>query len=41
VLGRRRLLAFDREQCDAVTACLREAQPAIASSVDEVFAALT
>jgi hypothetical protein len=41
VLGRRRLLAFDRDYCDAVTACLRDAQPAIASAVDEVFAALT
>jgi hypothetical protein len=41
VLGRRRLLAFDRDHCDAITACLREAQPSIAASVDEVFAALT
>jgi hypothetical protein len=41
VLGRRRLLAFDSEVLPTVTACLRDAQPAIASSVDEVFAALT
>lgn len=40
VLSRRRLLAFDREHCAAVTACLRDAQPAIAASVPEVFAAL-
>ena len=40
VLGARRLLAFDRAHCDAVTACLRAAQPSIAASVDEVFAAL-
>jgi hypothetical protein len=40
VLSRRRLLAFDRACCDAVTACLRDAQPAISASVDEVFAAL-
>jgi hypothetical protein len=40
VLSRRRLLAFDREHCAAVTACLRDAQPSIAASVDEVFAAL-
>jgi hypothetical protein len=37
VLGRRRLLAFDRAHCDAVTACLRDAQPAIAASVDDVL----
>jgi hypothetical protein len=41
VLGGRRLLAFDRHHCDAVAACLADAQPAIAASVDEVFAALT
>jgi hypothetical protein len=40
VLSRRRLLAFDRAHCDVVTACLRDAQPSIAASVDDVFAAL-
>lgn len=40
VLGRRRLLAFDREHCDAITACLRDAQPAIAASVDDVMASV-
>jgi hypothetical protein len=40
VLGRRRLLAFDRADCDAVATCLRAAQPAIAASVDDVFAAV-
>lgn len=37
VLGRRRLLAFDRVHCDEVARCLRAAQPAIADSVDEVI----
>jgi hypothetical protein len=40
VLSRRRLLAFDRAHCDVVTECLRDAQPSIAASVDDVFAAL-
>jgi hypothetical protein len=40
VLGRRRLLAFDREHCDVVTACLREAQPAIAAAVDHVISSV-
>jgi hypothetical protein len=40
VLGRRRLLAFDRAHCDTVTACLRAAQPAIAASVNEVVASV-
>jgi hypothetical protein len=40
VLGRRRLLAFDRAHCDTVAACLRDAQPAIAASVDDVLAAV-
>ena len=41
VLGRRRLLAFDRSHLPAVAACLSRAQPAIAASVDEVFAGLS
>jgi hypothetical protein len=41
VLGRRRLLAFGREHLDDVITVLSAAQPAIAASVDEVFAALT
>jgi len=40
VLGRRRLLAFDRAHCDTVAGCLRAAQPAIAASVDEVVASV-
>ena len=40
VLGSRRLLAFDREHLDAVTEVLRDAQPEIAASTDEVFAAV-
>ena len=41
VLGRRRLLAFDRAHVDAIAGCLRDAQPAIESSVAEVLASLT
>ncbi|HUR78407.1 MAG TPA: hypothetical protein VMZ22_10700 [Acidimicrobiales bacterium] len=40
VLARRRLLAFDRGHSDAVTACLRVAQPGIVSTVEEVFVGL-
>lgn len=40
VLSTRRLLAFDRAHIDAITDTLRAAQPAIAASVDEVFAAV-
>ena len=40
VLGRRRLLAFDRTHLDAVAGCLRAAQPAIASSVGDVMASV-
>jgi hypothetical protein len=40
VLSRRRLLAFDRSHLAAVSSCLADAQPAIAASVDEVFASL-
>jgi hypothetical protein len=40
VLGARRLLAFDRSHCDAIAACLSDAQPEIAASVDDVIAAL-
>jgi hypothetical protein len=41
VLSGRRLLAFDRSHLAAVTTGLADAQPDIAASVDEVFAALT
>lgn len=40
VLGRRRLLAFDRDHLDAVAACLTDAQPAVVDAAPEVFAAL-
>jgi hypothetical protein len=40
VLSPRRLLAFDRAQIPTIAGVLREAQPAIAASVDEVFAAV-
>lgn len=40
VLGRRRLLAFDRSHIDAVVTGLTDAQPAIAAAAPSVFAAL-